>query len=589
MIALMTKLPPPFAGLHRLVGPLFDKELRVAGRRRRNYALRFAYVVLLTVFIATIWVPEVRFGGSLVVQRTRMEMAAKQLTRGIVWFQFFAAQLVAVIMMSTAISDEVYGRTLGVLMITPLSSLQVVLGKLFSRLFQVFLLVATTLPLLAIVRVLGGVPWSYLVLSLYITLTTVLFVGSVGVFFSSFCRRAHTVVIVTTLGIVFLFAFLPFVSYILLGRVLYDEQLFLVFSYQNPYVLLLRCTEYMLSPRRTAVVPVSSLVSCGLFLVLGTGFLLASSVRLVRGVALRRAMGQPTFLEYLRRKGLEDDEVEHVPQKRGGRIRRVVGPPMIWKELVCVLSRRQKLAVALAVGIEIMLVFVAYTFPAIAAVIGYTQTHLLYIWVFLGLGVLFTLSASATIISAERESRAWPVLLVTPLTDRDILLGKFVGVLRRCGPVWLPLFAYIATFAYGGCFHPIAVVQVVLLITSAIVFLSATGFYFGSRCNRTAEAVTANLVLAGVIWCVLPMIGHWLAYGAYGRWDNGEFFAAGPFGQAFAMVISTLNGVEWYGWFGQRISPRGTTQLILVSMCGYALVAQVFIWRAVRAFRRHIV
>ncbi len=99
------------------------------------------------------------------------------------------------ILMSTSISEEVYSRTLCVLMTTPLSSRQVVMNKFVSRLFQVLLLVAVSLPLLALVRVLGGIAWSYLVMSLCVTAATVIFVGSVSLFFSALCRRAHLAVL----------------------------------------------------------------------------------------------------------------------------------------------------------------------------------------------------------------------------------------------------------------------------------------------------------------------------------------------------------------------------------------------------------
>ena len=65
-------------------------------------------------------------------------------------------------------------------------------------------------------------------------------------------------------------------------------------------------------------------------------------------------------------------------------------------------------AVKLAVGMELLLIFIAYTFAHVTRVVGYEGTHLLYLWFFLGLGALFTLSASATVMSSERESRAWP-------------------------------------------------------------------------------------------------------------------------------------------------------------------------------------
>ena len=36
-------------------GSVFGKELRVAGRRRRSYSLRFLYVFSLSVFIVVVW------------------------------------------------------------------------------------------------------------------------------------------------------------------------------------------------------------------------------------------------------------------------------------------------------------------------------------------------------------------------------------------------------------------------------------------------------------------------------------------------------------------------------------------------------
>ncbi len=587
---LVVKWPLGFMRTAGLAGPIFDKELRVASRRRRHYALRFAYVIMLMLFVATIWIDAVRFRGSTAMQQTQMEAAAKILTRGIIWFQFIAAQIVAVITMSTAISDEVYGRTLAVLMTTPLSSFQIVMGKLFSRLFQILLLVATTLPLLAIVRVLGGIPWSFLLWSLLITWTAVVFAGSVSLFFSALCRRAYAVIIASALSIGFVFAFLPFLANVVLGKRGFDDGFVLLFRYVNPYVLLLYCTEYMLSPRLGGMVPVASLISCNVFLLLGSASLLHASVRLVRQVALRRTTGEMTFLDYLRRGRPTTHAAAARRKKRDRGIRRVVGPPMIWKELTCALSRRQRTAAKLAVGTEVLLVLIAYTFPAMAQAVSYDGAHVLYLWFFLGLGVLFTLSVSATVISSERESRAWPVLLMTPLRDRDILIGKFVGVLRRCGLIWLPLLAYMVAFTLAGCFHPLAIVQIVAMMVSIIIFMSATGFYFGSRCRRTAEAVTANLILVGILWCIGPLIVEWIARAADLRWYDGQAFVGVPFVQVIATLTTTLVGMDGFlRWPGHRLDAWDVTLFILFSTAVYALIASLFVWRAMRAFRRRII
>lgn len=587
MSVLRARWPLEIMGLHRLMGPLFDKDLRVAGRRRRNYALRCAYVVVLMTFIVSVWIGVVQLPRQLALQRAQMELAAKTITRGIVWFQFIAAQVVVVMTMSTAISDEVYGRTLAVLMTTPLSSFQLVMGKLFSRLFQILLLVATSLPLLAIVRVLGGIPWDYLLLSLVITVVTVIFVGSVTLFFSALCRRVYVAMILSALSVAVLFGVLPFLANMMLGDPLFDRRFTLVFSHWNPYILLSRCTEYMISPRRSTIGNVSGPFCCCTFLLFGAVAFLSLATYMVRQVALRRVMGQPTFVDLLRPSRWAWPGGKRA-KKRARGIRRVVGPAMIWKEMTCTLSRRQKLAANLTIGIEVLLVGIAYAFPIIMPAIGYEVTHVVFLWAFLALGILFTTSVSATLIGAEREAQTWPLLLVTPLRNRDILLGKCAGVLRRCGPIWLPLLAYVAAFTYADCFQGWAVIQVILIIVPAIVFLTATGFYFGMRFNRTTEAVTANLVLAGVVWCILPLIGHWVMV-AYGFHDDGRFFSGVPFAQVLFLVGTTLaGGNSHYLWFGYPMNLSNVTVSMLISMLVHTFVALLFLWRAVRAFRRRI-
>ena len=150
-----------------LTGPIFDKELRVSSRRRRNYLLRFAYILLLSIFILSIWYSAlgIRGSGSAVYQISRLSSAGRQIITTIVWFQFIAAQLIALVMLSSSVSDEIHTGTLSVLMTTPISSFQIVTGKLLSKLLQLILLLAISLPLLAIIRVFGGVTWDYIVSS----------------------------------------------------------------------------------------------------------------------------------------------------------------------------------------------------------------------------------------------------------------------------------------------------------------------------------------------------------------------------------------------------------------------------------------
>jgi ABC-type transport system involved in multi-copper enzyme maturation permease subunit len=286
-----------------LAGPIFDKELRVSSRRKRNYFLRFAYVCLLTGFIAFAWIFMARIGGStsLVYQVSRMSETGKYIITTIIWFQFITIQLITIVMLSNAISDEIYHRTLGLLMTTPISSLQIVIGKLSSKLLQLVLLLAISLPLLAIIRVMGGVPWGYVVSSLCITLTAAIFAGSVSLAFSITNRHSHSVIVRTVL-ICFLFYIAPpvvvrLVQFAYQVHIATEATLF----YMNPFLAMGFASRSMLSGAS-----VGPAFSWPLHCVIMLGFstlLLALSTLCVRRVGLRQATGQAgIFLSRIERR-----------------------------------------------------------------------------------------------------------------------------------------------------------------------------------------------------------------------------------------------------------------------------------------------
>jgi len=491
-----------------LTGPIFDKELRVSSRRRRNYVLRSVYLAFLTVFVVVVWLQEVQFiSSSGLYTSSRLAAAGKAVVMTIVWFQFCATQALAVIMLSTAIGDEIYLRTLGVLMTTPITSFQIVLGKLFSKLLQLILLLAISLPLLAIIRVFGGVPWDYVISSLCITLTTIIFFGSVSLFFSIFSRRAYVVIIMTALVLGLLFGLLLFLSMLIFGFFSLGKQVdtpIIILFHLNPYMLLTLSTEIMLHPGIGAPSCFWP-VHCGIMLA-ASSVVLFVSVLIVRKIALAQVSGFPNLLRRLLNPPVVDNVKETAPSKSGGQIRRVTGSPVVWKELKSRVSNRERLVVVIIISLELALIAAMYLFPVVADIFGYFETHMLYICIFMGLGLLSVVIFPASCITSEKEARTWPLLLVTTLSGWQILFGKFVGVLRRSMFIWLLLLIYISLFWQVGYVGSLALVQIAVIIAGSIVFLCGTGFYFSSRFRRTSAAVITNFLLMAIIWGAFPFL-----------------------------------------------------------------------------------
>jgi ABC-type transport system involved in multi-copper enzyme maturation permease subunit len=611
MITDLTYFMARFLSPFRLTGPIFDKELRVSSRRRRNYVLRFAYVALLTVFLVLVWIEGMGQSGSSLYRISRMAEAGQIIVIYLVWFQFCATQFLAVILLSNSISDEIYHRTLGLLMTTPINSFQIVMGKLLSKLLQLLLLLAISLPLLAIIRVMGGVPWNYVISSLCITLTTVIFVGSLSLFFSIFSRRTYVVIIVSIITLASIFALLPLGLYAvwdIANSAISERSIFTIIFLPNPYCSMFINTIAMVEPRSAAALTFYSWpLNCGIMLA-ASALLLFVSVIIVRKVALSQATGQLDGSPGKRRSRRAAKGAGANKQAFAGAIRRVVGPPIIWKELRSPIFRRHKILTCILVSIGLILLSGTYYLCVKANVLDDEGTHAAYAVIFMAVGMLFTIVLPATSITSEKESRSWPVLLATPLDDKDILLGKFVGALRRCLPAWLPLFGHIIVFTLIGFIHPFAIVQTGILVTWIVIFLSCSGLYFSSSFKHTTTAVLMNFALVAAIWAILPLLMAIVAsinspYTREARKlveayiDTNPYVHMGNIMIAFAgetpVTIDTASGnlvkTGSYYWPGHgTMNAVESTVWMSACMVGYILIGFLFAWRARHRFRRNI-
>jgi ABC-type transport system involved in multi-copper enzyme maturation permease subunit len=601
-----------------LTGPIFGKELRVASRRRRQYTLRFLYILALTVFVGVVWLSVVQYEGNASFVQSRMAAAGQRIVTTIVFFQFFAMQILAVVLLSSAVSDEVYHRTLGILMTTPINSLQIVMGKLLSRLLQLVLLLVISLPTLAIVRVLGGVPWGYLLSSLCITLTAAIFAGSISLLFSIRNRHAYGVIIRTMFTLACLYFVLPallgFAGYYLFSRVGVNlgsrsgtlTVLAPVVVSLNPISSIAAITERMLSPRGPAMFVLP--LHCGFMLGL-SALVLGRAMTVVRRVALRQAVGQhESEGKKVRRKEGRSIVPSHLPtfspsSRSLSAPRRVVGPPVVWKELRApfiqgIDSRNSYIGLAMAI---VALVF-TYLSLAQAKSLNEDFTHITYVMLFVFIGGLVNIVFSATRITTEKESQAWPLLLTTPLSDWDILFGKAVSAFRRCLPIWGLLAGHMLLFTLAGYIHPVAIFHLLALVAWLTCFITGSGLYFSARFARTTSAVVASFALVVGLWVIGPILvglmevmgGKTNVLGMY-LWAHPalqtQLIMTGAAGSNNAQVSwgSLRYATQALFHSGREAMGVGRVTCILTAIAvAYVLVGLFFFWRAKCCLRRRI-
>ncbi|MCK4624610.1 MAG: ABC transporter permease subunit, partial [Phycisphaerae bacterium] len=238
----------------------------------------------------------------------------------------------------------------------------------------------------------------------------------------------------------------------------------------------------------------------------GSALVLAACVRIVRKVALRQATGAAGVFTTRKQRRLQKNQAGRAgaEEPSGGRIRRVVGSPIIWKELKTPLLSGGKMAAIIAILFTIAAMLITYFVCASERCLDEDDTQIVYVTLFVGLGILVTAVMSATTITAEKETRSWPILLATTLSDWQIIFGKAVGVFRKCLPIWLLLAGHVILFTIIGLIHPIASLHLAMLVAWIIVFFAGSGLYFSARFRRTTTAVVMNIGLALTLWAILP-------------------------------------------------------------------------------------
>ena len=618
-----------------LVGPLFSKELLVTSRRPRYYLLRFAYAAMLGLFIALVWLGfiESARGATAAYRIAHMSEMGKRIVSCIVCFQFAAAQLVAIVLLSTSISEEIYQRTLVPILTTPIAYWQIVIGKFLGKLLHVGLLLAISLPLMGMVRVLGGVPWGYLLSGLCITVTAAMLAGSIAMFFSILCRRAYLSILASLGTALALYGIvgLIFLVVSMMALAFTGSRLGLnVLLYPNPVAAMVYETWVLNDP--SAKVPGFFWPAhCVAVLALTVGVLKLCEI-LVRRLALRKAIGiqaAPTALPsppvmvplfrgppapvlspvgaapaqrpWLAPAGVASPPIAPVPpakrrkwKPRGWNLQKVIGSPIVWRELRKPLLRDKVVQIVATCAV---LFYLLYTYAILGAsgAMDEGQTHAVFLTIFLLAGMGCTALDAATCIAPEKSARTWPALLSTPVSDWHILLGKAGGTMFRCLPVWLFLGGHVVVFAALGLLHPLAILHVLLLAVWTSVFLTGSGVYFSTRYRQATTAVLMNLGLALLLWVLIP-VGAGLIGEVFGdREISRGLLYLNPVvqacvaGQGACGDHAGARGDLHYSWPDSANRTWWQTTLVLLAMAiGYGLAGLLFAWRAKRLFRRNV-
>src|SRR5436190_8178182 len=188
--------------------PILLRVVEAGGKRRRDLFVRCGYLGLLIMLVIIALMSS--SGGSSLADLAK---TSGTIFQRMSYLQLGLVALLAPIFTAGAITQEKDSQTYDILLSTPLTNGQIVLGSLLSRLFFVLALLISGIPIFSITQLFGGVAISSIVLSFAIAAATTFVMGALAMAIATFKVGTRRTI----------FSFYLFVVIYLVGGMLLDR------------------------------------------------------------------------------------------------------------------------------------------------------------------------------------------------------------------------------------------------------------------------------------------------------------------------------------------------------------------------------
>lgn len=516
------------------LGPIFGKELRQMARRKRSYILRFCYLGVLLATLTFTWLifrdSYSYYGSGIAVQAQRQGEMGQVFFGVFAMFSVIAMHFTGPILTSTAIGSERLRRTFDTLLMTPISAWQLVTGKLFSRLLTAAVLIGLSLPVLAIVRLLGGVELEDMFGALGLALAVAASTASMGLLLSCWIKRAWAVILLSYIILGVLYFVVPLIVGALVAATMrhdttpYDMRWFLAIAASLHPVM---TTGVKITPGVGLLMPVTWWAAIGVQCAIATGLTTLASI-VVRRIGRKQGEGDtravtspllapvppaiptadsvlpPTIDSSGSRPPVLPYVSAQVASARRARDGSVGDRPVLWREIrQPLLPRRWQRITATSVTLALLLL--SYLAVGANNELDDIDSQYAYIFIMHTLLGLMAVVLSATAIATEKESDTWTLLIVTPISGNAVVWGKTLGVLRRMRWPFALAVGHVLLFTIGGVYSVSSAAMVLWVMLTFSLPLIATGLFFSLTMRGVTTAVVLNLLVPVAIYAIVPL------------------------------------------------------------------------------------
>jgi len=534
--------------------PILVRVVYGMSRRTRHLWLRFGYLsILLTVVTVALLTAGTARGASL----GDLAKGASQTFMLASITQLMLMCFLAPVFTAGAITQERDAQTYNILISTPLSNAQIVIGSLLSRLYFVVVLLLAGLPIFVTTMMYGGVTQGQIMRSFAIAAATAVVTGSLAITISMVRVGTRRTIFSFFMGIgIYLFsvyflgdwprtwvaeappdingdrmswlcAFHPFLALdVALNRVQAPD----IAAVAHHGVL----AQYFLAYPPTMYVVLTLTVSC--LLIVLSMFFVRRGTRDGEDAFFGRLLSRLRW------------------RRRGSSTRKphqVWANPVAWREAVTRASATSRgLGRFLVIGCGLLgaLILLGYYAKGAAGFTAAQTREWLAAIVAIEFGIVLIIAANtaASSLTKDKESNSLDIMLTTPLTSEYIIWGKLRGLVSFVVPlIAVPVLSLLVFAVWDMVRRPterVVYIETALEIGVLLVVFAAytcmLGLHFSLKQKKTIRAV----ILAVGVLIVANLVGYlfWNAITTAAGLLGAALAAATPFTAIGTLIDPSL-------------------------------------------------
>jgi ABC-type transport system involved in multi-copper enzyme maturation permease subunit len=574
--------------------PIADRTVSTASKRTRHLYIRLAYVGILLLIAGAKFMEVTGRPAGL----AELAKANSQTFAYVSFAQVLMMCLLAPVFVAGAVQQQRDADTFNVLLTTPLTNGQIVLGTLLGRLFFVMALLLSGLPIFLLTMLYGGVTIREILLSFGLSAAAGLAMASlaicVGLFGVGTRQGVFSFYIVVGFYLVAgiaLAQFFPLSSAPAgaIGATMASIHQMPIYAWAHPVLALYSVLGYAPAPPYGAVAdlpwPFPFLLSRPAEGFIATALVFSVALTITAMFAVRRGTRQGEGAWVGRMIGaMISAKTAGIEGEVRRRVRHVWHNPVAWREAVARAAAPTQRAMRWFIFIAgtaaaVILLLYWHSIPATQQGACQPQMQAMLtatLVIEVVVAMVAVAGAAGTAITRDRENGTFELMQATPLTSGYILAGKLRGLVTLSAPllavptVTALLFALVGVTGKRSAMliSPASPLVIPLVLLTHIAVVAIIGMHISLRQKSTTKAVLMSVGVALGIYLPLTL----MCYGAGSSWS--VFTVLNP----IMFIYGCVNTQEVMGGAFVANLPAEMLLMFLTAAIGSALIL-IAVWQ----------